>query len=146
MFFVKIAFWALLVIILLPSNTQEKLEIYGTAQRSVSDVSHFCDRNAELCDKTSEFFTGIYQKFTTTTEMIEEMLREYGIGGDVETLHNEDALWEGGRPRPQRQGKANNLARWATTSSMSQDTLTRADLMPSWRGPSRSANYERRYR
>jgi hypothetical protein len=146
MFFVKIAFWALLVIILLPSNTQEKLEFYGTAQRSVSDVSHFCDRNAELCESTSAFFTGIYQKLTTTTEMIEEVLRDVGIGGNVENLQNDDTLWPNGRPRPQREGKADNLGRMAATSSMSQDTLTRADLRPSWQGPRRSAAYERRYR
>lgn len=156
MFFVRVAFWALLVIILLPSNTQEKQQFYGTAQRSMSDATGFCDRNADLCEGTTAFFYGIYQKLATTTELIEELLRDSGLGnsgaGDAGNNAGDDN--PNGKdlqrlpqqsPYPQRQGKTNNL-NGASTASMSQNTLTRADLVPSWQGPGYDASGSRRYR
>ncbi len=154
MFFVKVAFWALLILILLPSNTQEKIDFYNTAQRSVSEVSNFCVNNAELCEKTTEFFTDIYQKLLTATEMIEETLQDTGIGGDVSSLQSEAPYAIGypedfEQPRPQRQGKGDYLSRshMSSTSSLSsQNTLTRQDLAPSWHGPEYYASEDRYYR
>ncbi|MEJ2226733.1 MAG: hypothetical protein P8Y67_00595 [Alphaproteobacteria bacterium] len=153
----KVAFWTLLILILLPSNTQEKMNFYNTAQRSVSDVSHFCDRNAELCEKTTEFFTGLYQKLLTTTDMIEETLINAGIGGDVRSLQSDDPFTDNypqdfQRPRPQRQSKGDNLssADIPSTSSLlrnsSQNTLTQQDLTPTWHGPRRYSSRGRYYR
>jgi hypothetical protein len=153
MFFVKVAFWALLILILLPSNTQEKNDFYNTAQRSVSEVSNFCVKNAELCEKTTEFFTELYQKILTATEMIEETLQDTGIGGDVSSLQSEAPYafsdqQDYEEPRPQRQGKGDYLSRdnTSSTSSMSQNTLTRQDLTPSWHGPDYYASQDRYYR
>ena len=153
MFFVKVAFWALLILILLPSNTQEKIDFYNTAQRSVSEVSDFCVNNAELCEKTTEFFTDIYQKLLTATEMIEETLQDTGIGGDVSSLQREAPFADSypqdfEQPQPQRQGKGDNLSRalMSSTSSLSQNTLTRQDLTPSWHGPEYYASQDRYYR
>lgn len=153
MFFVKVAFWALLILILLPSNTQEKIDFYNTAQRSVSEVSDFCVNNAELCEKTTEFFSDVYQKLLTATEMIEETLQDTGIGGDVSSLQSEAPFGDSypqdyEQPRPQRQGKGDSLSRSHTSSmsGMSQNTLTRRDLMPSWHGPEYYASHDRYYR
>jgi hypothetical protein len=153
MFFVKVAFWALLILILLPSNTQEKIDFYNTAQRSVSEVSNFCDNNAELCENTTKFFTELYQKLLTATEMIEETLQDTGLGGDVSSMQSEAPFaisypQDYEQPHPQRQGKGDNLnrARMSSTSSLSQNTLTRQDLTPSWHGPDYYAPQDRYYR
>jgi len=108
-------------------------------------MERFCYRNAEMCEKTSSLVDTVYQKFRTTAEMIEELLRGAGFGAEEQNLNEEASP----QARPQRQGKANAAVRGATTSSvphgMSQNTLTREDLRPTWNGPGRVA-YETRAR
>lgn len=142
MLYLKIAFWVALVLLLLPTNRQEKLEVYGTAYRSMTDIERFCYRNPEICDRTSSIVETVRAKFYTTAEMIEEMLHSAGIGGGP--AKDDDAL----PPSPQRQGNASDPSHRAATSSVgrrsgSQNTLTRDDLEPDWYGPGRIA-YERR--
>ncbi len=136
MWYGKIAFWVALVLLLLPTNRQEKLEVYGTAYRSMTDVERFCYRNPEICDKTSSIVDTVRAKFYTTAEMIEEMLQSAGIGGAP--AEDEKAR----PPSSQREGNAYGLSRRTATSSVgrrsrSQNTLTRDDLEPDWYGPGR---------
>jgi hypothetical protein len=138
MLFLKIAFWAALILLLLPTNNREKLEMYGTAYRSMTDVERFCHRNPEICEKTSSIVQTVRAKFRTTTEMIEEMLHSAGIGRTPPA--DGDAL-----PRiPRREGRAYGTSHATATSSVtrdppSQNTLTRDDLRPAWNGPGRIA-------
>ena len=81
MFFVKAAFWITVVILLLPSNGQERYALYTTAQQTVADIGGFCTRNPDVCEKTSSMASGILQKLKTTADTIEDMLRDAGIAG-----------------------------------------------------------------
>lgn len=144
MLYLKIAFWVVLILFLLPANNREKLEVYGTAYRSMSDVERFCHRNPEICEKTSSIIDTVRAKFHTTTEMIEELLHSAGIGGTPGA--DDEAL----PPPPHREGRAYGASRGVTTSSVartrgSQNTLTRDDLQPAWNGPGRMA-YDSRAR
>lgn len=136
MFFVRIAFFVMLVIILLPGNTNEKVEFHRKISEIGTDVSTFCDRNGEVCEKTTGFFGTLYQKFVTTVEMLEDMLRGNSSNGNSEQdlQHMRDQhQWD----RRQRQGYGYDYGRSPTAAmnAYSQNTLTAADLQPSWNGP-----------
>ncbi len=128
MFFVKAGFWILVIILLLPSNGQERYELYATAQRTVADIGSFCTRNPDVCEKTSSAASGMLNKLKTAADSIEDMLRDAGIGARREIKDNDPQYRE-------RQGQLDGDSRM-TTSSM-PGTLTPNDLRPSWRGPGR---------
>lgn len=130
MFFVKTAFWIFLIILLLPSNGQEKFEFYAVAERTIADIGGFCTRNPDVCEKTSGMVDGVVQKLRTTTEMIEDALRDSGIAA-ARRDQAED------RPAPERHGQLDGDPNMGATSSMSVDTLTSEDLRPAWQGPGR---------
>jgi hypothetical protein len=133
MFFVKTAFWIVLIILLLPSNGQEKFEIYVAAERTISDIAGFCTRNPDVCEKTANMVDGVVQKLRTTTEMIEDALRDSGIGARREQT---------GEQRPgsnERHGQlyGDDDPNMTASSSTAGDTLSGEDLRPVWRGPGR---------
>jgi hypothetical protein len=129
MFFVKAAFWIVLIILLLPSNGQEKFEFYATAERTISDIGGFCKRNPEVCEKTSNMVDGVVRKLRTTAAMIEDALRDAGIGARREQTEERPASRE-------RHGQLDDDDPAMTAAaSMSGDTLTNEDLRPSWHGP-----------
>ena len=131
MFFVKAAFWIVLIILLLPSNGQEKFELYVAAERTISDIGGFCKRNPDVCEKTSSMVDGVVQKLRTTTEMIEDALRDAGIGARREQTGEQPGERE-------RHGQVERSdPNMTASSSMSGDTLTSEDLRPSWHGPGR---------
>lgn len=128
MFFVRTAFWIVLIIILLPSNGQERFEIYSTAERTISDIGGFCQRNPDVCERTSAMVGDVVQKLRTSAEMIEDVLRDAGIGARREQT--------GEAPDPhERHGQIEGDPRVTAASSTSPDTLTSQDLRPSWQGP-----------
>lgn len=127
MFFVKAGFWILVIILLLPSNGQERYDLYATAQRTVADIGSFCTRNPDVCEKTSSAASGALNKLKTAAESIEDMLRDAGIGARREI--KDDAPQD-----RERQGQLDGDPRM-TTSSMAGNTLKPDDLRPSWRGP-----------
>lgn len=130
MVIVRIAFFVFLLFILLPSNTYEKAELHRKVERIGHDVTTFCDRNSQVCDKTSGFFETLYSKMATTVEMLEDLLR----GEDRGSVPSEQKPQLGQR---QRQGYRYDANRYPTAAmaTYSQDTLTSSDLRPAWNGP-----------
>ncbi len=131
MFFVKTAFWIFLIILLLPSNGQEKFEFYAVAERTVADIGGFCTRNPDVCEKTSGMVEGVLQKLRTTAEMIEDVLRDSGIAAPRREQASDRPVY------PERHGQLDGDPNMTATSSMPGDTLTSEDLRPAWQGPGR---------
>lgn len=131
MFFVKAAFWIVFIILLLPGSGQEKFELYVAAERTISDIGAFCKRNPDVCEKTSSMVDGVVQKLRTTTEMIEQALRDTGVGSRREQTDEQPSS---GKRHGQRADDDPNMT---AASDMSVDTLTSEDLRPAWHGPGR---------
>lgn len=121
--FLKIAFWGGLLLLVLPSNGEQRAAIYVNAQRTLADIGGFCTRNPEVCDNVVSAFQGVGQKLGSTANMIETMLYEAGIGADRSQIH-------------QPLSNLHSADMPMTTSSLhTQDTLTKTDRLPDWRGP-----------
>ncbi len=124
MFFVRAAFWIFLILLLMPTNDKEKLDFYTAAGRTVSDLGSFCDRNPQVCEKTAALFETIIHKMRTAAEILEDMVRSTGPGGNPRERRR-DADMQG----------VSSTGAISSTAAVSQQTLRPDDLQPAWRGP-----------
>jgi hypothetical protein len=129
MFFVRAAFWIFLILLLMPTTDKEKSDFYVAAGRTLSDLGGFCDRNPDVCDKTSAIFETILHKVRTSVKMLEDMIRS-------ENADHDPAALSRGRPGDPRMQRGTGLdPRIAPAAVSSQQTLRADDLEPTWRGP-----------
>ncbi|HLC08101.1 MAG TPA: DUF5330 domain-containing protein [Methyloceanibacter sp.] len=123
MFLIRTAFWLAIIILLLPTDSKQQGEVYGTAQAAVKDVTGFCDRNPDACAKGMD----VFQVFVQKAEFGFEMLMGF--------VENKDATATSVPDVP-----AASIAESAEPTSFSpeqtQDTLEPQDLQPAWNGPS----------
>ena len=129
MSFVKAGFWVFLIILLLPTNGQERYQLYAAAQRTVSDIGGFCTRNPDVCQLVSSEVQDLGRKLKSTANSIEDMLRQTGIAAERAQPYDQ------GPADHEHQGALDTVPGTATTSSLSNDTLTTEDLNPAWHGP-----------
>jgi hypothetical protein len=119
----KIAFWGGLLLLVLPSNGEQRAAVYLNAQRTLADIGGFCGRNPEVCDNFVSGFYGIGQKLGSTANMIETMLYDAGIGADRSQI------------RQPLSSLYSSDAHMTTSSVGGRDTLTSNDRSAGWRGP-----------
>jgi hypothetical protein len=62
MFLIRLAFWLGLVVLLLPTDERQQAKLYGTAVSTVERVTTFCDRNAQLCSASVDFWGTFLRK------------------------------------------------------------------------------------
>jgi hypothetical protein len=123
MFLIRTAFWLAIVILLLPTDSKQQSEVYGTAQAAVKDVTGFCDRNPDACAKGMDVFQIFMQKAEFGFEMLMGFIENKDVAAsnaaDVPAAYipdpSEPTSFE---PNP------------------SLDTLEPQDLQPAWNGPS----------
>lgn len=129
MSFLKTAILVVIILMLLPSNGDERYELYATAHRTVSDIGNFCNRNPDVCAKVSSAFSGMVDKLKSGADSIEDMLRDAGIGApETRDEHGHSAL-------SAQLSEPNVDYPTATAARASTDTLTKSDRHPDWRGP-----------
>jgi hypothetical protein len=125
MFLLRTAFWIGVVLALLPTFGPKQsapaaafgaTEAVTAASATFGDMIQFCNRQPEACAAGAQFASAFGQRAEAGAKML------YGIVGE-------------------KLAKANGAADAAdTTSSLSQNTLTSADLAPAWRGPHRKGS------
>lgn len=126
MFFLfRMAFWLSIVLILLPSGSSQPVaqanqvsagEAVSAASATVTDLRHFCARQPEACSVGTQLAMSIGYRAQAGAKMLYEFLSAKltpSATGSIATAA----------------GKADKATR------SSQNTLTPADLEPTWRGP-----------
>ena len=109
MILIRIAFWLVILILLLPTSKQEQLAVYGTAESAVKDISSFCDRNPGACEKGMAAIDTFTQK------------AKFGFRMVVDFVKGTDSA-EG----------SDKLASSEASAGNSQNTLNPGDVEPSW--------------
>jgi hypothetical protein len=114
MFFIRLAFWLGVVVLLLPADEQQQARLYGTATNAVERVTTFCDRNPRACTLGADAWATFLKK------------AEFGarLAGDL--------LGAGLRQEPHAPQNVSSHA-----NSEPRGTLSPMDMQPSWRGPAR---------
>jgi hypothetical protein len=123
MFLFRTAFWLVVLILLLPTDEQQRSQIYGTAESAVHDVATFCDRNPATCETGREAFGVLVQK------------AEYGAALLMDLVNKEAGSEAASLPMLEPQ-PSEGPALWDRADSAdSQDTLIPADRAAAWAGP-----------
>jgi hypothetical protein len=126
-FLLRIAFWLGVVLILLPGAPQHDDSTSGVgtadaisaASATVSDLKGFCTREPDACTVGSEVATSMGHRAQAGAKMLYEFF--------TKALAARDAGPRSGEPSKSASGRAQQRA--------PQNTLTPADLAPTWRGP-----------
>jgi len=105
----RIAFWLVILILLLPTSKQEQMTVYGTAESAVKDISSFCDRNPSTCETGAAAFDTFTQKAKFGVKMVTDFVKGTKSGEAAERVASSDNGIED-----------------------SQSTLTPGDIEPVW--------------
>lgn len=129
MFLMRLAFWLLVIVLLLPATHDDNQRLISSAEKTVSDLGSFCDRNPDVCESAQLAATSLWQRVQNSMHIIETWL---GEPKNETPQKANDRLSSGGTSRPGASPKSAPLLvpkpRW-------QDTLTDADKSFKWRGP-----------
>jgi hypothetical protein len=131
-FLLRVAFWLCVVFVLLPTGGADKdksaqaaapqinpVEAVSAASATVSDMRHFCERQAEACAVGSQAAAVLGQRAQAGAKMVYEFINEKIAASETGAVSTKPAV----HAATANQGKA------------SQNTLTPTDLAPAWRGP-----------
>jgi hypothetical protein len=130
-FLLRTAFWLSIVIVLLPTPDSVKTDSSVGAAQAVtaasstfSDMSQFCTRQPAACEIGSQALVQFGHKAQASAKWLYEKLAS-------------------ARATPEQTGA--DTAKVMSESDHSQNTLTPADAMPTWRGtqPQRQADARR---
>jgi hypothetical protein len=123
-FLLRVAFWLSIVIILLPTGSQqpksaptiETKEAVSAASAAMSDMGRFCARQPEACSVGSQAAVAFGYKAQAGAKMLYDFIT--------------DAL------APAETGSVSPAnARKRDATAKTHDTLLPADVSPAWRGP-----------
>ena len=115
MFFIKLAFWIGVAVLLLPTDAQQQARLYTTAVSAVERATTFCDRNPATCTTAASAWATFLKKAEFGARLV----------GDL--------LSSGGRQAPP---DASQPLRQNTSAPEPRGTLSSMDMQPAWRGPS----------
>jgi hypothetical protein len=127
LFLIRTAFWLMIIVLLLPTDQQQRSEVYGTAQAAVHDVATFCDRNPETCARGKDAFSVFVQKAQFGARMLMDLINDRTETGEQESPAEDQDT---------RSPEGNALFEPASFDmSASQDTLNPEDREEAWSGP-----------
>ena len=130
-FLLRMAFWLSLVLILLPTGSTQRVqsgndvgasEAISAASATVADMRGFCTRQPDACTVGSQVAVSLGYRAQAGAKMLYDFLSEKLASHDAGTL-----------------ARTGSIAKTAQDKTLpvnaSQNTLTPADLVPAWRGP-----------
>ncbi len=132
----RIAFWVVIVILLIPSGRDHQANTFSIASATMKDLGRFCERNRETCEHGQEMFGHFVDKAKAGGMIVVNFIKDrvsarYANYRDGEFWGKDPSGPEYGRTgsAPQR--------RWL---KQSDHTLTEQDLKPAWLAPGRGAD------
>jgi hypothetical protein len=131
LFLIRTAFWLMIIVLLLPTDAQQRSEVYGTAQAAVNDVATFCDRNPETCARGKDAFSVFVQKAQFGARMVMDLINNRTSPND-EALPSDEAA----PSQDMRNSQVSSMVEPVRFDmSASQDTLNPEDREEAWSGP-----------
>jgi hypothetical protein len=154
-FLLRMAFWLGVVAVLLPrdgtgpaSSAQiSATDAMSAATATVGDMRQFCERQPDACNVGSQAAVALEDRAKAGAKRLYDMFNERLAANDndraiaVSSTKSAEAPVPLPAPRPTQRASTPampNVARNApqgTTPTVSQHTLTPADMAPAWQGP-----------
>lgn len=130
LFLLRLAFWVLVICLLLPGAPQDSQRIVTSAQKTVADMRGFCARNPDVCEDARATMTVMLAKLKNGADLLQAWLSPSGgkssrQGGLYPSMPApaEPPSAPRGYDRP-----VQIVPRWG-------DSLNHSDRVPAWRGP-----------
>ena len=118
MFFIRLAFWLGVIVMLLPTDQQQQARVYNTAVSAVERASTFCDRNARTCELGAQAWASFLKKAEFGVRLLGDLITSGARSNEPEPSTP---------PMRQKAGLSDTVG--------TRGTLSAADLQPAWRGP-----------
>jgi hypothetical protein len=131
-FLLRVAFWIMLICLLLPNSRDDNRRLVQSAERTFSDLRGFCQRNPEVCEDAHVSITSIWLKLKNGAGMIQTWFlrddrREDERAGNTTVPDRPTDL-------PPRYERGNTAP--VPLAPNWQDSLSPQDKQMPWRGPS----------
>jgi len=120
-FLLRLAFWVMLICLLLPGSREDNLRLITSAEQTLKDMRGFCQRNPQVCDDVRVSMTTLLTRLRSGAELAQSWLAQES--GENEGRAGLIATGPGrsdASPRP--------VTKW-------QDSLNISDKQVPWRGP-----------
>jgi Family of unknown function (DUF5330) len=129
-FLLRLAFWILVICLLLPGPPQDNQKLLVSAQKTVADVRGFCGRNPDVCADARVAMTSMLAKLKNGADFLQAWLaQDAAKGTEAGRLYPQQPA----PPYPPRAPAGADqpiqiVPRWG-------DSLNSSDKEPPWRGP-----------
>jgi hypothetical protein len=133
LFLLRLAFWIMLICLLLPGSREENRRLMSSAERTVSDVRGFCQRNPEVCSDARTTMTTMLSRLKSGAELLQVWLAP-----EDQKAEDRPAPADAGSPRVESAPRSDSSS--ATPPRLIpkwQDSLNPGDKEMPWRGPAR---------
>jgi hypothetical protein len=141
LFLLRLAFWIMVICLLLPGSREDNRRLITSAEKTVADVRGFCSRNPDVCDDARATMTSLLSRLKSGTELLqvwiadEDKKDQTRIGQRIEGKNAPDTP-SGPEPKVQDGGYPSQSTPLRPTPQWG-DSLVPADRQMPWRGPSR---------
>lgn len=125
-FLLRLAFWVMLICLLLPGSHEDNRRLITSAEQTVNDVRGFCQRNPQVCDDMRMSMTALLSRFRSGAELLQTWLAQQSGESEGQGVTAERGTTT---RRPGRSEAAPQpVTKW-------QDSLSSSDKQLPWRGP-----------
>jgi hypothetical protein len=75
-FLLRLAFWVMLICLLLPGSHEDNRRLITSAEQTVNDARAFCQRNPQVCDDIRMSMTALLSRFRSGAELLQTWLAQ----------------------------------------------------------------------
>ena len=127
----RITFWLVVLILLMPSGLQQQNNVYSIASATMKDLGHFCERNPETCQHGGAVLDSFVDKAKVGGTMVLNFIKDRVSARYADYQSDSTADWFSSSAQERRSHLPSDRF-WARKSG---HTLTDQDLRPPWTAP-----------
>ena len=131
LFFLRLAFWIMVICLLLPGSSEENRRLMSSAERAMSDVRGFCQRNPDVCADARAAAVGMLSRLRSGAQLLQTWIA-------AEEPKREDRLVPPDPDDPHAEAPSAGEPAAAAPVRLQprwQDSLSDGDKRMPWRGP-----------
>ena len=129
LFLLRLAFWILVICLLIPGAPQDNRRILTSAQRTVADVRGFCARNPDVCNDARSNMTIMLAKLKKGVDLLQTWLSRDTPKPRGGAMFPSTPAPANPPPAPGKYDRPIQIAPgWS-------DSLNKSDRVPPWHGP-----------
>ena len=127
----RIAFWLMVLILLMPSGREQQNNVYSIASATMRDLGRFCERNPATCQHGETALHSFVAKAKVGGETVFNFIKKRVSARYTDYQSDAAAEWYSSSAVDRKTGLPSDRS-WTRKS---RHTLTNQDLQPQWMAP-----------